>query len=119
MAKKLTPLDICKSVLEEFLLNSPVPICSSNSKDYLDEYVRDYLIERGRTEFLVKDVSYGYQVGGLSEAALLSFAQSEKVFKGKKGEFRIKLVYGIHSVRLFEAWPSSDTYFKHQKNKSL
>ncbi len=112
MAEKTSPLDRCKLLLEEFLLNGVINICSSNSTDYLDGYVKDYLLEKGHPEFLEKDISYGYQVGGISEATLISFAREKKIFNNKKsGKFRIKETYGVNSVRLFEAWPYSDSYF--------
>jgi|SRR3989344_685525 len=113
MVEKISPLEKCKSLLEEFLLNANINICSSNSTDYLDGYVKDYLIEKGHTEFLEKDVSYGYQVSGISEAALICIAREKKIFNNKKvGKFRIKESYGVHSVRLFQAWPPTNPYFK-------
>lgn len=94
----------CREVLEELLLTSPdVPLCTRNSVFYLDNFVRDYLLEKGKESWLLKDVSYGWQVGNLSEGVLCSFAQSERIFDGKSGRFRVQEAYGLCSVRCFQA----------------
>jgi hypothetical protein len=102
-----TPLDKCKKVLEDFLLNTEwLPICSKNVVDYLDSDIAHYLVKNGYREFLVEDVSFGPQVGGVSERVLIDFARSGRVFEGRAGRFRVEEDYGPHSVRCFQALPA-------------
>jgi hypothetical protein len=106
-SKQETPLSKCKAILEDFLLNSDqIPICSKSSTIYLDSCVARYLIKEGHEDFLVEDVSLGPQVGGVSQKALIDFAQEQKVFDGKSGRYKIKIDYVVHSARVFEAWPA-------------
>lgn len=106
MTKETSPFDECRLVLEELLLNSPnIPLCTKNNISYIDNLVRDYLLQKGHDEWLAHDVSYGAQVGGISEAALCSFVREKRVFDGKKGRYKIQESYGPMSVRSFQAVP--------------
>ena len=102
----LANLEACKSHIEDYLVNEElVPICRKNSICYLDGPIARYLQKIGHEGWLEKDISAGYQVGGVSGAALMSFFREGRVFEGKSGRFSIKVTYGIHSVPMFQAWP--------------
>ncbi|MGD9275571.1 MAG: hypothetical protein PVJ67_00185 [Candidatus Pacearchaeota archaeon] len=95
----------CKRVIESCLLESPyitindASICNFD----VDCIVADYLVKKGYERFLIKDVTEGFMVGGISESILREFAQEKKVFKGRVGDFTLREEYAVHSVRYFEA----------------
>ena len=95
----------CKEVLEDFLLTSEDILISTGNRDaYLDSDIANYLLKNKYKQYLVEDVSSGFQVGGISEIALIHFAREKKIFEGKVGKFYIEETYAEHSVRLFQAW---------------
>lgn len=96
----------CKTTLENFLLNTDyLPLCSKNCRLHIDKEVAEYLVKNNHEAFLVKDVSYGFMVGGISERVLLDFVKERKIFEGKVGRYKLQVEYGPLSVRMFEAWP--------------
>lgn len=100
-----TPLEKCKSVIGRFLLRSPdIPICSENIRLTIDSVIVDYLVRTGNQEFLFNDVSFGPQIGGLSDKALYDFSQEGRVFNSNSGRFQIRHKYGEYSERFYEAW---------------
>ncbi|HRZ85910.1 MAG TPA: hypothetical protein P5277_03960 [Candidatus Paceibacterota bacterium] len=104
--KKESSFDKCNGILEDFFENANLPLCSKYSTFYLNHYVVDHLIKEGYSEFLSDDVS-GFQTSeSVSERVLIKFAEQQRVFSGRtRKNYVIKEVYGVHSVRLFEAWP--------------
>lgn len=99
-------VDACKAVLEKYLLNEKlIPICSENTRAGIDSLIARHLVNTGHHEWLIHDVTQGYQVGDISERALMQFCNEQKIFKGKAGTFVLEENYAIHSVRYFEARP--------------
>jgi hypothetical protein len=104
--KQKTPFEKCKSVLEDFLLNDPhIPLCQKNNTAYIDDAVVRHLLSTGHQDFLIKDISFGYQVGRASDSVLEAFAREERIFEGKAGRYKIEVVYGPFSERSYKAWP--------------
>ena len=96
----------CRKVLEDFLETSnEVIICSRNVTSYLDGDIARYLQRKEHESWLEKDVTAGYQVGGISEKVLCDFVKERKEFKGVEGKFKIGIEYGPMSVRNFKAVP--------------
>lgn len=101
-----TSFEECKKILEDFLLKEEnLPICSKSFIADIDSRVSDYLVKKGYDKFLAYDVSFGPQVGGISEGVLCEFVRTKRVFDGKSGRFKIEARYGPMSVRYFQAWP--------------
>lgn len=100
-----SPVGQCKIVLEELLLNSAnIPLCIRNNITYIDRIVRDYLLQKCHDDWLSHDVSFGVQVGGVSEGALCSFSDEQRIFDNPNvGRYKIKTDYGPMSVRSFKA----------------
>lgn len=100
-----SPVGQCKIVLEELLLNSPdIPLTTKNCICYIDDLIKDYLLEKKHDDWLSQDVSFGAQVGGVSESALCSFSNEARIFNNPYlGRYKIETSYGPMSVRSFKA----------------
>jgi len=108
--EKESSLEKCSKVIKKFLNNSPcIPLSRERSVAYIDNAVRDHLIEQGHEDWLVNDISYGYQVGKTSESALVNFMYDQEIFNNPHlGKYKLDVDHGPMSVRSFKAIPVSE-----------
>ncbi len=108
MSKEITSeIEKCETILKFFFKKSrDIHVNTERSISNIDNQVKNYLLEQGYAEWLVKDISSGYQVGGISEKALCNLVESGETFNNKHvGKYTLEVDHGPMSVRSFMALP--------------